>query len=89
MDPIDLLSLCVQKKLSSTKMMSNRAHKSSLKHCLSVCVTHRGGHHFLQVVVLLLEAKVFRQEILVARSLLVQIRLQLLSLLCDCTGHFL
>lgn len=65
--------------------------KSSLKYCLCVCacVSHRGNHFLLQVVVLLLEAKVFCQEILVARALLVQIRLQLLSLLCDCTSHFL
>lgn len=54
-----------------------------------LCVTHRGGHVLLQVLVFLLEAKVFCQEILVARSLVVQLRLQLLSLLCDGTGHFL
>lgn len=51
--------------------------------------THRGGQVLLQVVVLLLQAKVLRQEILVARSLLVQLLVQLLCLLHDGTSHFL
>lgn len=56
---------------------------------LSKRETHQGSHLLFHVVVFLLEAKVFCQEILVARSLLVQIHLQLLGLLRDRTGHFL